>query len=416
MTLPHGGHSRSRRHFLRTGAIATGGLIIAACGSDNSPPKVFAEPKANTPEKEPTKDEPSKVEATLVYGSLLCGGRQINAATGEERFVFTQLSIDQTIKDKGAAQKLITDIGFLAHGVIKNPTTSQKVLVFEKKGRGGAEIDLKENKVINRIEPGDGMAFYGHGAYSADNKIIYATQYDEETYEGRMVLRDATDFKITGDFPTYGEWPHDCQFIDEGKTVAITNGGGNIKGGAAPCVTYVDVKTGELIEKIEFENAAINAGHLMISGGGDLAVAHAMREGLDTREALGGLSLRPKDGEFKTMVTPAAVTGAMKGETLSLCMLADKKIVAASNPYGRPNGIITFWNYETQKYVDSLEIEQPRGIALTLDKKYWIVTFGKAQPGVILLSTETNRAEEPPIVFEASSQGSHVYVHDYYAA
>ncbi|MCA8914030.1 MAG: DUF1513 domain-containing protein [Planctomycetes bacterium] len=410
------GHSRARRRFLQSGALVAGGLVIAACGSNEAANRVYAEPKADDPKK----DEPQKSEGKLVYGALLCGGRLVNTETNEERFVFTQLSIDQTLKNRAEkipliAQKLITDIGFLPHGVIKNPTAPHKVLVFEKKGRGGAEIDLKENKVINRIEPGDGRAFYGHGAYSTDHKVIYATQYDEETYEGTMVLRDATDFKVIGDFPTHGEWPHDCQFIDDGKTVAITNGGGNIKGGAAPNVSYVNVADGKLIEKIEFDNAAINAGHLIISDHGDLAVGHAMREGLDTREALGGLSIRPKNAKFKTMVTPAEVTGAMKGETLSLCMLHDKKIVAATNPYGRPNGIVTFWNYETQKYVDKLEIEQPRGVALTLDNKYWIVTFGKDTPGFILLSTETNQPEDPPVVFAASSQGSHVYIHDYYA-
>ncbi|MCA8920091.1 MAG: DUF1513 domain-containing protein, partial [Planctomycetes bacterium] len=226
---------------------------------------------------------------------------------------------------------------------------------------------------------------------------------------------DAEDFSVVGEFPTHGEWPHDCQFIDEGKTVAVTNGGGNIEGGAIPNVSYIEVSTGALIEKIEFNSELINAGHLIISPNGDLGVGHAMREGLDTREAMGALSLRPKDGKFKTMVTPAAVTGAMKGETLSLCLNTANKTIAATNPYGSPNGIVTFWNYETQKYVSSLELEQPRGVAMTLDGSYWIITFGKDTPGVVLVSAETNKLGEEPIMFAASSQGSHVYVHDYWA-
>lgn len=405
------GYSRSRRRFLQTGMVA-GGLLIAACGRENSQDRVHAEPKDA---------QPAKDDAKPTYGALMCGGRLVHAETGEEKFVFTQLSIDQTLKNKAennlqVAQKLITDIGFLAHGVIKNPNANHKVLVFEKKGPGGAEIDLKDNKLLGRIKPDKGCAFYGHGAYSKDGKLVYATEYDEETYAGKMTIRDATDFKLVGEFPTHGEWPHDCQFIDDGKVVAITNGGGNIEGGAVPNVTYVEVGTGKLLEKIEFESELMNSGHLMISDNGDLAVAHAMREGLDTREALGAISLRPKEGKFKTMITPAEVTGAMKGETLSLCMLPEKKVVAATNPYGAPTGIVTFWNYETQKYVAKLELEQPRGVALTLDKKFWVITFGKANPGVILVSTETNRPEDPPVAFVASSQGSHVYIHDYYAA
>lgn len=405
--------NRARRKFMHAGAIAAGGIILASCAPEDAGPRIVAEPK---PDAKPTENKKPESADKLTYGALMCGGSQINAETNEERFVFTQLSIDQTIKDKGAKQRLITDIGFLAHGVIKNPNANHKILVFEKKGEGGAEIDLKDNKLTTRIKPSKGCAFYGHGAYSADGKLVYATEYDEQTYVGKMTVRDADDFSVVGEFPTHGEWPHDCQFIDEGKTVAVTNGGGNIEGGAVPNVSYIEVSTGELIEKIEFNSELINAGHLIISPNGDLGVGHAMREGLDTREAMGALSLRPKDGKFKTMVTPAAVTGAMKGETLSLCLNTAKKTIAATNPYGRPNGIVTFWNYETQKYVSSLEIEQPRGVAMTLDGSYWIVTFGKETPGVALVSADTNKLGEEPIMFAASSQGSHVYVHDYWAA
>jgi hypothetical protein len=411
MNRDKGGVSRSRRRFLQSGAIAAGGLIIAACGKEGV--EFTSSGNAHAQDSPPKKEDDKN---KLVYGALLCGGRQVNVDTGEERFVFTQLSIDQTIKDKGAAQRLITDIGFLSHAVVKNPNAPNKVLVFEKKGTGAAEIDLKENKVINRIQPAKGCAFYGHGAYSKDGKLVYATEYDEDSYVGKMTVRDAADFKVTGEFPTHGEWPHDCQFIDDGKTVAITNGGGSLEGGAIPNVSYVEVGSGTLIEKIEFDNEMINAGHLVISSNGDLAIGHAMREGLDIRESLGGLSLRPKDGKFKSMIVPAEVTGAMKGETLSLCMHEETKIIAATNPYATGGGLVTFWNYETQKYVAKLALEQPRGVALTLDQKFWVISIGKENPGVILVSTETNELEEAPVAFVASSQGSHMYVHDYWAA
>jgi hypothetical protein len=397
--------NRARRTFLQSGAAVAGSVLVASYAGH----KIYAQAKEDEPKADPKKG------SGLTYGALMCGGKQLNTETKEERFVFTQLSIDQTIKDKGAKQRLVTDIGFLVHGVIKNPHANHKVLVFEKKGAGGAEIDLKDNKITTRIKPSKGCAFYGHGAYSVDGKLVYATEYDEESYVGKMTVRDADDFSVVGEFPTHGEWPHDCQFIDEGKTVAITNGGGNIDGGATPNVSYVEVGTGKLVEKIEFESEFINAGHLIISPNGDLAVGHAMREGLDTREAMGALSLRPKDGKFKTMVTPAAVTGAMKGETLSLCMNHKKKLVAATNPYGSPAGLITFWNYETQKYETKIEINQPRGVAMTLDKSWWVITFGKKSPGVILVSTKTNKLDKKPIMFAAASQGSHVYIHDYWA-
>ncbi len=209
-----------RRRFSRTGALFAGGLVLGACtrsaDSNNSVP---AEPRDDAKKPDSTTGDSPEPEPGmgLKYGALMCGGNQLNQQTGAERFVFTQISLDKTIENRGTVQKLITDIGFLAHGVIKHPFKQSKVLVFEKKGRGGAEIDLKANRIVERINPAGGSAFYGHGAYSSDAQLVYATEYDEVTYEGKMTVRDAEDYSVLGEFPTHGEWPHDCHRRRQGR-------------------------------------------------------------------------------------------------------------------------------------------------------------------------------------------------------
>lgn len=411
MAFDNRGVNPARRRFLGASAVA-GGLLLSACGRNEPAPQPAPAANNQGPAKSGT------VEA-LTYGVLLCGGNKINPHTNEKVFVFTQSNIDRILKTGGINEdntKLIIDIGFLAHGVIYHPQHAHRVVVFEKKGRGACEIDLKENIITRRIQPSQGGEFYGHGAYSADASVLYATEYDRETYAGRMVLRDAADMKVIGDFPTYGEWPHDCQFIDDGKVVAITNGGGHMDGGSEPCVTYVSVPDGRLIEKVTFPNFSwLNAGHLLVGQRGDLAIAHAMREGLHDRDSLGGISLRPRSAPLKTMVSPAAVTGAMKGETLSIVMHEESSVIAATNPYGREDGLLTFWNMARQEFVSKLEVQQPRGVALSLDGRYWVVTMGRDKPGVMLLDRESRMPTNPPLAFECSSQGSHAYIHDYWA-
>ncbi len=405
---------RARRRFLSSSAVA-GGLFIAACAEQSQGQVGANHAPANQPQQP---DQPAKPTAPpLAYGVLLCGGNKINPETGDKVFVFTQVNIDEVVKAKGVGEgnaRVNTEIGFLAHGVIKHPAHAHRIVAFEKKGPGGCEFDLKANAILRRIPPSKGGEFYGHGAYSADAKVLYATEYDKDTYEGRMVIRDAQDMKVIGEFPTHGEWPHDCTFMDDGKVVAITNGGGHIEGGAEPCVTYVSVPKGELMERITFDNPLINAGHLLVSSKGDLAVSHAMREGYHGEEALGAMSLRPKNGKFRTMVSPAAVTAAMKGETLSLVLHEESGIVAATNPFGTNGGLLTFWNMAEQKYVSHEHLEQPRGVALTLDQKYWVITIGKEKPGVVLFDRDSRKPATPPVAFECSSQGSHAYIHDYW--
>jgi hypothetical protein len=423
--------NRARRAFLQAGATAS--LLLAACGGNTVPGNVGNAPVPPGNTDTPPADTGPKAQhgeaptAGLVYGTLLCGGSQLNAETGEKRYIFTQLNLDQAVRDKGARQKLITDIGFLAHGVIANPFAANRVLVFEKKGPGGAEIDLKRNEIIGRIRPSPGCEFYGHGAYSTDGTLVYATEYDKETYVGRMSVRRADDFSVIGDFPTHGEWPHDCQFIDGGKVVAVTNGGGSIDGGAEPNVAYVEVATGKLLEKVAWpDNPLINAGHLLVTPGGDLVVAHAMREGLDTRSALGALSIRPTGGELATMASPAPVVSAMLGETLSLAYHEKSGLLAATNPYGRDSrtqdssakGLLTFWDVKARKFREVIggeDIPQPRGVAVTMDGSYFVVTGGSDRPGVILLRTDTLKPEAGMPPFEASTQGSHAYIHPYWS-
>jgi uncharacterized protein len=409
--------NRARRRFLGTSAVAAGGILITACGSerrdDTAPtdePQTAAEP-ATVAEPETFPSE------ALAYGTLLCGGSRINPENNEKVWVFSQVNMDRVMEQKGAGEdntRLIIDIGFLAHGIAFHPLNPSRIAVFEKGGRGACEIDLRENVISRRIQPSDNGAFYGHGAYSPDGTVLYATEYDRDTYDGRMVVRDAKDLDVIEWFPTHGEWPHDCTFIDKGRVVAITNGGGHINGGATPNVTYVEVPTGKLIEKIEFNNPMLNAGHLLVSGRGDLAIAHAMREGYHGELAIGALSLRPYGKRLRTMVSPAEVTSAMLGETLSIIMHEESGIVAATNPYGANGGLVTFWKMDEQKFVHRLNVPQPRGVALSIDRKHWVITFGVERSGVILAKVETHEPGDPPKIFECSSQGSHAYVHNYW--
>lgn len=432
MTNPDPSPNKARRAFLQAGAA--GSLLLAACGANSGTSNVATNQASNQPANTPPEDTGPKAQpgeaptAGLVYGTLLCGGSQVNAETGDKRFVFTQLNLDQAIRDRTAKQRIIIDIGFLAHGVIRNPFAANRVLVFEKKGPGGAEIDLKRNEIVARIRPSSGCEFYGHGAYSADGTLVYATEYDKDTYVGRMSVRRADDFSVIGDFPTHGEWPHDCQFLDGGKVVAVTNGGGSIDGGAEPNVAYVEVATGKLLEKVTWsDNPLINSGHLLVTPTGDLVVAHAMREGLDIKAALGALSIRPNGGELATMASPAPVVSSMLGETLSLAYHEKLGILAATNPFGRDRrtedgsakGLLTFWDVKAQKHRDFIggeDIPQPRGVAVTMDGSYFVVTGGSDAPGAILLRSDTLRPDAQPLLFEASTQGSHAYIHPYWAS
>ncbi|HBC56384.1 MAG TPA: hypothetical protein DCZ03_04390 [Gammaproteobacteria bacterium] len=278
------------------------------------------------------------------------------------------------------------EINFFGHGIVPNPARPERAAVFEKKGPGACEIDLKSGKMLRNIETSNNRRFYGHGAYAPDGKYLYCTEtIVEGDYQGLIAIRDADSLEVLGEFPSHGASPHDCQLIDSGNTMVVTNGGGTLHG-RAPSVTYVDVASAQLLEKIEFDTPYINAGHLARSSRGDLAVASAFREGLVGEEAIGGISIQKQGGEMVTMTEPRALLSKLYGETLSICMDEQRGVIAATTPLA---GLLTFWDIETGQLIRHYQVKNPRGICLTLDGQYYVLSYGNPVEQMSLIAAET---------------------------
>ena len=71
-----------------------------------------------------------------------------------------------------------------------------------------------------------GRHFFGHGVFSPDGALLYATENDFENAAGMIGIYDArANFERIGEFPTHGVGPHELLLLDDGRTIAIANGG-----------------------------------------------------------------------------------------------------------------------------------------------------------------------------------------------
>lgn len=338
----------------------------------------------------------------IVQGHIFGGGSFFHRG-GEQRFVLADMNLDV---DEPKAQ--LTELTFLAHGFNIDPNDRTKAAVFEKKGPGAAYVDLAARKVIRPIDSPKRRHFYGHGAYSADGKLLYATEsFLDDDYRGALIVRDAKTFEELGEVPTFGTSPHDCMLIDDGKTMVVTNGGGLLKGGAKPSVTYIDVASEKLLDKVELKAGRFNAGHLAMSPEGDLAVVSAPRDGLPPRAPrLGAVSLKPRGKPIVTMSKPKNVIDKMKGETLSVAIFGDR--VLATQPDGN---MLTVWSMREGKLLKKItDLVGPRGVCLTLDEKAFVISHNVAgSMALTLLSTDDlSTVRHVPGSF---TSGSHIYAH-----
>jgi hypothetical protein len=340
-------------------------------------------------------------------GHIIGPGGYIEA--GEQKFVIAVIDLDAE-----EIQPTLIRNTFLGHDVAIDPSKPHQASVFEKKGPGACQVDLRDGKVLRPITTADNQHFYGHGAYSMDGAILYATESVlDDDYRGVLTVRDASTLELLGELPTYGTSPHDCWLIDDGKTMVVANGGGHINGGAMPNVTYVDIASEALIERVEMPKPRFNAGHLAISENGDLAVVSAPRDGLaNPHQQLGAVTLIRKGQEPTTLERPSSITEAMFGEALSVVLYEPEDLVMVTHPDGN---MVSMWKLSDNSSMGRIDFTEPRGVTMTLDAKYFVVSHKIDKSVAITLLDANSRA--PELTLNPSfTSGSHLYIHDLAAA
>ncbi|MCA1490970.1 DUF1513 domain-containing protein [Sinorhizobium alkalisoli] len=147
-----------------------------------------------------------------------------------------------------------------AHGMAFSPAGRQMVAFARRPGTYAmiGAMDRPAEPVV--ITAAEGRHFFGHGCFSADGRLLYATENDFAANRGMVGVYDGTaGFARIGEFPTYGIGPHDMALSPDGRTLIIANGGiethpdfGRTKlnlDHMEPSLTLVDTATGALVEK-----------------------------------------------------------------------------------------------------------------------------------------------------------------------
>jgi hypothetical protein len=323
------------------------------------------------------------------------GGKYV--ANGKQQFVLALINLQRN-------ERKLVKLDFLAHGIIIDPNDNRRLLVFEKIGPGAAEIDLNTHTVSRRITTHSKRFFYGHGAFNRQGDTVYCTETYLDNHKGIINIRNGKTMDVLGEFPTYGENPHECQLLSDGTTLVVTNAGSAGVKNSQPSVTYIDSKSQQLLERVTLTNEQINTGHLSIGDDGSLVVASAPADGLD-RKSNGGVSIRSGKHDMLSMVEPGAVVNRMTGEALSVIIDDTSNTAAVTHPDGN---MVTFWSVSDRKLLKVLNIKKPRGVTIALDGKSFIISYD-ADTRMRLVDIETLQTKTSEILQPTYISGSHIY-------
>ena len=124
--------------------------------------------------------------------------------------------------------KLISTIDLPARGHdIAFDQKNERAVVFARRpGNFAIAFSTNNTNQTRFFTTGTQRHFYGHGTFSQNGKLLYASENDLTSGTGKIGIYDATDnFARIGEFDSYGIGPHQILLMPNGHTLAICNGG-----------------------------------------------------------------------------------------------------------------------------------------------------------------------------------------------
>lgn len=241
--------------------------------------------------------------------------------------------------------RLVREVALSArgHDIALHRASGSAVVFARRPGTFAVAFALDGRRNPEILTAVAGRHFYGHGAFSADGRLLYVSENDIANARGVVGQYDvAAGFKRIGEFSSYGIGPHEIILLPDGKTLAIANGGidtvpesgrENLNLDAmAPSLVLVDATTGALIanhtldaglHRLSIRHIAADVSGTVWFGGqweGDIAA---------TPELIGRAG---RDSALRLIAPQAALGSSLKGYIGSMAASADGRIIAASAP------------------------------------------------------------------------------------
>ncbi len=232
-----------------------------------------------------------------------------------------------------------------AHGLAYCPATGRGVAFARRPGTFAMIFDHagREQPVV--IHAPEGRHFYGHGHFSPDGRILYASENDFDGNRGMIGLYDGTDgFRRLGEFDAHGIGTHDMTVSEDGRMLIIANGGiethpdfGRTKlnlDRMEPSLVILDASTGALVQRHSLPQhlKQLSTRHLDVDAKGRIWFA-CQYEG--SRSDLPPLAGYFSPGEDLTFVSlPPETTRRLANYVGAIAVNRAEHIVGLSSPAG----------------------------------------------------------------------------------
>jgi len=272
------------------------------------------------------------------------------------------------------------------HGICLSPNKQSCAAFARRPGTHIWIIDTEEPYIRHKINSPSHRHFYGHGVYELSGRYLFASENNVENGDGYIAVFDChNNYQRINEFKSYGIGPHEIQFLSDGKTLVVANGGiqthpdlGRSKLNIPtmqPNLAYIDTTTGKLIDKYmppeKWHKLSIR--HIAVSPQDTVSIAMQYQGAKNHRPAL--LAMHSGQSQLQLIKAPEKIQKKMKNYCGSICYDQSGEYFAMSSPRG---DLVTLWDKNGQ-YLHHLDAKDGCGLAPGNSKGEILLSTGRGE-------------------------------------
>lgn len=254
------------------------------------------------------------------------------------------------------------------HGGCRRPFANQVVMFSRRPGRHYQVIDFRNGELVRQINAEKDHHFYGHGVFSTDGKLLYATANHYPTGKGRILVYDAEhEYRMQGSLEVDGIGPHEVRLHPDGRALVVALGGikthpdyDRIKlnlSDMQPALLLVDRFTGRTLQRHEPSHHQLSCRHLDVSKEG-IVVAGYQFEGPVWESPPLIARLDTAKSAFSELVLPAPDQASLNNYIASVAIDPASHLVALTAPRGNRAVLL---DYMTSEHLSTIDITDVAG-------------------------------------------------------
>lgn len=270
------------------------------------------------------------------------------------------------------------------HDAAARPASSEIVVFARRPGNWFAVIDSARGGEAKTILAAADRHFYGHGVFTPDGRLLYATENDTKSGDGLLGIYDASDsYRRIGEISSRGVGPHDLAFLPDGKTLVVANGGLRTAPETGrevlnpddiqPNIALIEAAHDTTLAALQLDQPyrALSIRHMAVAQ--DRTVAFGCQYQGDPNDLPPLVGTVSADGRIGLFEMPEVELMGLSNYVGSIALDKAEDIVAATSPQG---GSVALWNRRNGEFLTIERMGDVCGVAALPDNHDFLLTSG----------------------------------------